>query len=235
MLAPNHFSNPSMKSLGKRAAGLRLERMRASRRLERRRIPQPPSGAAGTARPTAPVPVAARLPLRRRTARALETAAGDESARRVAPAGRQRPARHMARSLDGADRDRWSARADRSGVGTARLALAAGRSEALPAGAGAAAHAAAARPGAGLARPLRPPRLPDDPRARASTQVPFVTSLGVGAHLEAWGVPPERIVELDWWESYTLPNAELACTPRRRSTSRGAGSRTATPRCGRRW
>ncbi|TNY02893.1 MBL fold metallo-hydrolase, partial [Escherichia coli] len=28
--------------------------------------------------------------------------------------------------------------------------------------------------------------------------VPFITSLGVGAHLQAWGVPPERIVELDW-------------------------------------
>ena len=26
-------------------------------------------------------------------------------------------------------------------------------------------------------------------RALAKTQIPFVTSLGVGAHLEAWGVP----------------------------------------------
>ena len=42
--------------------------------------------------------------------------------------------------------------------------------------------------------------------------VPFVTSLGVGAHLEAWGVPPEHIHELDWWESYTLPNSELSIT-----------------------
>ena len=46
-------------------------------------------------------------------------------------------------------------------------------------------------------------------RELAKLDVPFVTSLGVGAHLEAWGVQPERIVELDWWESYTLPNAEL--------------------------
>ncbi|HEV3324902.1 MAG TPA: MBL fold metallo-hydrolase [Puia sp.] len=28
------------------------------------------------------------------------------------------------------------------------------------------------------------------------------TSLGVGAHLELWGVPAEKIVELDWWESW---------------------------------
>lgn len=28
----------------------------------------------------------------------------------------------------------------------------------------------------------------------------FYTSLGVGAHLEYWGIPPEKITELDWWE-----------------------------------
>ena len=65
--------------------------------------------------------------------------------------------------------------------------------------------------------------------------VPFVTSLGVGAHLEAWGVPPARIVELDWWESYSLPSC-------RAHDHRGAlaallrphARRAATPRCGRR-
>src|SRR5688572_29792091 len=31
----------------------------------------------------------------------------------------------------------------------------------------------------------------------AALDVPFVTSLGVGAHLEAWDVPAERITELD--------------------------------------
>ena len=43
-------------------------------------------------------------------------------------------------------------------------------------------------------------------RELAKLDVPFVTSLGVGAHLEAWGVQPERIAELDWWESHRLPN-----------------------------
>lgn len=42
-------------------------------------------------------------------------------------------------------------------------------------------------------------------RELAKTQVPFVTALGVGAHLEAWGVAPERITELDWWEQYEVP------------------------------
>jgi L-ascorbate metabolism protein UlaG (beta-lactamase superfamily) len=33
-------------------------------------------------------------------------------------------------------------------------------------------------------------------RELVKLDVPFVTSLGVGAHLEAWGVRPERIAEL---------------------------------------
>jgi len=67
-------------------------------------------------------------------------------------------------------------------------------------------------------------------RELAKTEVPFVTSLGVGAHLEAWGVPPQRIVELDWWESYTLPNAELSITagPSQHFSGRGLKDRNAT-------
>jgi L-ascorbate metabolism protein UlaG (beta-lactamase superfamily) len=49
-------------------------------------------------------------------------------------------------------------------------------------------------------------------RKLAKLKVPFVTSLGVGAHLEAWGVQPERIVELDWWESHRLLNTGLTIT-----------------------
>jgi L-ascorbate metabolism protein UlaG (beta-lactamase superfamily) len=32
----------------------------------------------------------------------------------------------------------------------------------------------------------------------------FYTSLGVGAHLEYWGIPAAKITELDWWESVDL-------------------------------
>ena len=49
-------------------------------------------------------------------------------------------------------------------------------------------------------------------RKLSKRDVPFVTSLGVGAHLEAWGVQPERIIELDWWESHRLPNTGLTVT-----------------------
>jgi len=49
-------------------------------------------------------------------------------------------------------------------------------------------------------------------RALARTGVPFVTALGVGAHLQAWGIAPERIHELDWWDSWTVPNTGLTIT-----------------------
>ena len=60
--------------------------------------------------------------------------------------------------------------------------------------------------------------------------VPFVTSLGVGAHLEAWGVPAERITELDWWQSHTLPGSELTVTaaPSQHFSGRGLKDRNAT-------
>jgi L-ascorbate metabolism protein UlaG (beta-lactamase superfamily) len=59
--------------------------------------------------------------------------------------------------------------------------------------------------------------------------VPFVTSLGVGAHLEAWGVPPERIVELDWWESVELPRgATVTAAPSQHFSGRRLGGRNST-------
>jgi L-ascorbate metabolism protein UlaG (beta-lactamase superfamily) len=67
-------------------------------------------------------------------------------------------------------------------------------------------------------------------RALAKRDVPFVTSLGVGAHLEAWGVPSERITELDWWESHTLAGADLTvtATPSQHFSGRGLKDRNAT-------
>lgn len=60
--------------------------------------------------------------------------------------------------------------------------------------------------------------------------VPFVTSLGVGSHLEAWGVPLERINELDWWESYRLSGADLTVTaaPSQHFSGRGLHDRNVT-------
>lgn len=54
----------------------------------------------------------------------------------------------------------------------------------------------------------------------------FYTALGVGAHLERWGVPADRIVEFDWWENQSISdNIRLTATPARhfsgRSLARG--------------
>jgi L-ascorbate metabolism protein UlaG (beta-lactamase superfamily) len=67
-------------------------------------------------------------------------------------------------------------------------------------------------------------------RALAKTSVPLVTSLGVGAHLEYWGVQAQRITELDWWESYTLPNTDVVLTaaPSQHFSGRGLKDRNAT-------
>ncbi|MGQ0840255.1 MBL fold metallo-hydrolase [Actinokineospora sp.] len=41
---------------------------------------------------------------------------------------------------------------------------------------------------------------------------PFVVPLGVGAHLERWKVPADRIIELDWSESAEVAGVRLVAT-----------------------
>ncbi|MEV6305175.1 MBL fold metallo-hydrolase [Actinoplanes sp. NPDC051861] len=49
----------------------------------------------------------------------------------------------------------------------------------------------------------------------------FVVPLGIGAHLERWGVPEDRITELDWNESTRVGELELVATPARHFSGRG--------------
>lgn len=65
-------------------------------------------------------------------------------------------------------------------------------------------------------------------RALARMRVPFVASLGVGAHLEAWGVPPERITELDWWEHTEVRGVTITATPAQHFSGRGIKDRNGT-------
>ncbi len=67
-------------------------------------------------------------------------------------------------------------------------------------------------------------------RELARTPVPFVTSLGVGAHLEAWGVPAARITELDWWQSVRVGGSEVTvtATPSQHFSGRTPGARNTT-------
>ncbi|WP_338277664.1 MBL fold metallo-hydrolase [Corallococcus caeni] len=48
----------------------------------------------------------------------------------------------------------------------------------------------------------------------------FVVPLGVGAHLEYWGVPASRIVELDWWERTKVKGLDIVATPARHASGR---------------
>lgn len=49
----------------------------------------------------------------------------------------------------------------------------------------------------------------------------FITSLGVGAHLEYWGVKPSQITELAWGEETSpFPNTSFTATPARHFSGR---------------
>jgi L-ascorbate metabolism protein UlaG (beta-lactamase superfamily) len=64
----------------------------------------------------------------------------------------------------------------------------------------------------------------DLPTVRAllrSGAAPFVVPLGLGDHLRRWGVPDERIVELDWNESHEIGGLTLTCTEARHFSGRG--------------
>jgi L-ascorbate metabolism protein UlaG (beta-lactamase superfamily) len=58
--------------------------------------------------------------------------------------------------------------------------------------------------------------------------VPFVTSLSVGAHLEAWGVPAGRIIELDWWESARIGELTFTAAPSQHFSGRSVNDRNRT-------
>jgi L-ascorbate metabolism protein UlaG (beta-lactamase superfamily) len=66
---------------------------------------------------------------------------------------------------------------------------------------------------------LDPPSI----RELARMRVPFVTSLGVGARLERFGVDPSLITELDWWESHVVGDGRLTvtATPAQHFSGRG--------------
>jgi L-ascorbate metabolism protein UlaG (beta-lactamase superfamily) len=70
----------------------------------------------------------------------------------------------------------------------------------------------------------------DEPSIRALNDlgVPFITPLGIGSHLEYWGVDPARITELDWWQTRQIGGVEVACTPSRHFSGRFLTDRNAT-------
>jgi len=58
--------------------------------------------------------------------------------------------------------------------------------------------------------------------ALVSTQsAPFVVPLGVGGHLRRWGVPEERIVELDWDGATSVAGLQVTCVEAQHFSGRG--------------
>ena len=53
--------------------------------------------------------------------------------------------------------------------------------------------------------------------ALAKSDTKFFMPLGVGEHLKDWGIPVERIIEMDWWDSNALGGSDftIIATPAR--------------------
>lgn len=60
----------------------------------------------------------------------------------------------------------------------------------------------------------------------------FIMPLGVGAHLEHWGVDASKIEENDWWEAGNYSGVEFTATPGRHFTGRLFTDRFKTLWCG---
>ncbi|MCX4766442.1 MBL fold metallo-hydrolase [Streptomyces sp. NBC_01275] len=58
-------------------------------------------------------------------------------------------------------------------------------------------------------------------KALAGTDTLFAVPLGVGAHLEHWGVSADRLRELDWHEATKVGGLTLTATPARHFCGRG--------------
>ncbi len=67
-------------------------------------------------------------------------------------------------------------------------------------------------------------------RALDAMKLPFFVPLGVGAHLEAWGVDPARITELEWWQEAPVPgtDVQLVATPSQHFSGRALHDRDRT-------
>ncbi len=56
----------------------------------------------------------------------------------------------------------------------------------------------------------------------------FLTPLKIGQTMAKWGIPKEKIVELDWWQSHTVNGIEYTLTPTQHFSGRGLTDRDGT-------
>ncbi|MCU4177341.1 MBL fold metallo-hydrolase [Marinilabiliaceae bacterium N1Y90] len=59
----------------------------------------------------------------------------------------------------------------------------------------------------------------------------FYVPLGVKAHLLSWNIAPEKVTELDWWETVNVDKIKLTTAPARHFSGRGLNDRNSTLWC----
>ncbi len=64
--------------------------------------------------------------------------------------------------------------------------------------------------------------------ALASRVGHFYVPLGVAGHLRLWGVPAEKITEMDWWDEAEVKGLRIAATPAQHFSGRGMTDRNRT-------
>jgi L-ascorbate metabolism protein UlaG (beta-lactamase superfamily) len=65
----------------------------------------------------------------------------------------------------------------------------------------------------------------------ADKPVRFFVPLGVGKHLENWGIRPDKIREFDWWESAVVNGIKMTATPANHNSGRTGLDRDSTLWC----
>lgn len=56
----------------------------------------------------------------------------------------------------------------------------------------------------------------------------FYTPLGVGNHLQAWGIPDAKITEMDWWQEAEFETLKFVCTPAQHFSGRNINNSQST-------
>lgn len=62
----------------------------------------------------------------------------------------------------------------------------------------------------------------------AKQGVPLITTLGIGKHLERWGIPSDLITELDWWDHAELCGVRVTSAPTQHFSGRSLINRNTT-------
>ena len=56
----------------------------------------------------------------------------------------------------------------------------------------------------------------------------YIVPLGVGTHLQYWGIDSTKITELDWWQHTTFDGLTFTCAPSQHFSGRGLFNRNST-------